>query len=89
VRALQVLLASVGLVLGGAAALIWHYTRIRSGDYGWFAYAPLRTSAIYPRRPGWWPTVLIFPSIGLVLGLLVGFGLTRLGWRFTRVRARA
>lgn len=81
-RALVTMLSSVGLLLGAAAAVVWHYTRVRH-DFGWFAYAPLSASSP-PRGPGWWPAALILPSIGLAFGALAGAGLGRLGWRLTR-----
>lgn len=86
-RTLMAALSAIGLVLGGAAAVIWHYARLRH-NFGWFAYTPLSTSAtIHPIQPGWWPAVVIFPSLGLGIGLLTGVVLTRLGWRVIRDRS--
>ena len=84
VRTLIAALSAIGLVLGAAAAMIWHYTRLRH-NVDWYAYAPLSASTnIRLVRPGWWPALLIFPSVGLGIGLLAGAALTRLGWRLTR-----
>jgi hypothetical protein len=55
---------------------------------GWTLYSPLNgPPSLATHHRGWWPTLLIFPVAGVVLGLLVSIGLSRLG--ATMVRSRS
>jgi heme/copper-type cytochrome/quinol oxidase subunit 1 len=65
--------ATLGLVLGAIAAVTYHFT-VTAQATGWFAYAPLSESIDHDTHPGWWPTAVIGP----LLGALLGFGFGRL-----------
>jgi hypothetical protein len=81
VKALTGLLTAIGLAAGVGAAAFWHWSRSYVTG-GWTLYSPLNGPPSLPtHHPGWWPTLLIFPVAGVVLGLLASFGLSRLGSR--------
>jgi heme/copper-type cytochrome/quinol oxidase subunit 1 len=82
-RALRVGLSLVGLVLGVAGAVVWHYTHYR--ETGWTVYLPLNAARVPPAPHAfWWPTAVVFPLLGLALGWGVASVLGRYGWTLRR-----
>jgi hypothetical protein len=82
-RALVVATTAVGLLLGVAGAVAWHF--VDATHTGWFAYSagpgPVRVSF---GEVGWWPAAVVAPALGAVAGLGAGLLLARAGWRLTR-----
>jgi len=84
VRALTILLMSLGLLLGVGEAIVWHFTHWNY-DTGWTLYSPLNDRPGNPwPRAGWWPTIVVFPISGLVLGALGSLVMSRLRWNLVR-----
>jgi heme/copper-type cytochrome/quinol oxidase subunit 1 len=66
-------LVTLGALLGAVLAVAYHFT-VTTQTTGWFAYAPLSESLHRDAHPGWWPSAVIGPLVGALLG----YGLGRL-----------
>jgi hypothetical protein len=64
-------LVLLGLLLGGMAAVAYHFTAT-SPTTGWFAYAPLSESVTFNRRPSWLPTAVVGPVVGGFIAYSIG-----------------
>lgn len=64
-------LATLGCALGIIAAVAYHFA-VTTQATGWFAYAPLSESLVRDAHPAWWPSALVGPLVGGLLGLGVG-----------------
>jgi hypothetical protein len=73
----------LGLAIGIAAAAAWHWWR-SSFSGGFIAYSPPGSFTLPMHHPGWWPTLVLFPLLGLVIGVVIAAILTRLGWALSR-----
>ncbi len=83
-RGLTGMLTAAGFVVGIAATALWHWSRSTISG-GWTLYAPLNGPVRLPtHHPGWWPTLLVFPVLGALVGAFAGFVLGRLGWAMVR-----
>lgn len=63
-------LATLGLLLGGLAAVVYHFMST-SHPTGWFAYAPLSDNIALKMHPSWWPTAIVGPLLGGLVGYLL------------------
>lgn len=88
-RALEVLLALVGVLIGVAAVVCWHYTHYQSVHGEWLTYsgADQRSIAIVtPTRSSWFPTIVTLPALGGAMCWWVGRRLAVAGWHLARSR---
>lgn len=84
-RPLIVTLAGFGFILGCVGALAFHYSPVP--EFGWFAYTPLEGAegfALGTVRPSWLPTVVVFPTGGLIVGGLTGLAMAKARWQLVR-----
>ena len=88
VSRLLVTLGALGLVVGLGCALLLHALPTSIvGRFGWFAYTPAYSSSsrftVNITVP-WLPSILVFPGVGVAVGLIVGLVLALLGWRLAK-----
>ncbi|PTR32297.1 hypothetical protein C8K36_1011349 [Rhodococcus sp. OK519] len=71
-----------GLVIGLFSAALWHVAVDPGVPVG---RDPLRPWSL-PPGPGWWPSVVLLPLAGAVIGGLVAVRADAAGWRLVRDR---